>query len=320
MPETLVCLRETQVREPPGEILLIPFGKVEYTKDNKVGSFNFDSESAQKILAEFSERGRDLVIDYEHQTLSGEQAPAAGWIEKLELNERGVVGKMKYWTADAENYLRNGEYRYFSPTIRFDENGQPCALHSVALTNHPALHHVDALVASDLKTSGKPDNHKGGVMPEEKKEPVAFTDDQVVSVAREILGLSDATAENVRGKLLALKTQAELVPGLRSRVSELEQAADSEARKQLLLELCETGRLTNAQAESDYFKNRSLADLQSYREATPEGTMVPTKKVTQPERKEPEGDKPSPILKNLGLSEEDMKKMKAKEAGNGCAQ
>ena len=64
-------------------------------------------------------------------------------------------------------------------------------------------------------------------MPEEKKEPVAFTDDQVVSVAREILGLSDATAENVRGKLLALKTQAELVPGLRSRVSELEQAADS---------------------------------------------------------------------------------------------
>lgn len=157
-------------------------------------------------------------------------------------------------------------------------------------------------------------------MPEEKKEPVAFTDDQVVSVAREILGLSDATAENVRGKLLALKTQAELVPGLRSRVSELEQAADSEARKQLLLELCETGRLTNAQAESDYFKNRSLADLQSYREATPEGTMVPTKKVTQPERKEPEGDKPSPILKNLGLSEEDMKKMKAKEAGNGCAQ
>ena len=198
MPETLVCLRETQVREPPGEILLIPFGKVEYTKDNKVGSFNFDSESAQKILAEFSERGRDLVIDYEHQTLSGEQAPAAGWIEKLELNERGVVGKMKYWTADAENYLRNGEYRYFSPTIRFDENGQPCALHSVALTNHPALHHVDALVASDLKTSGKPDNHKGGVMPEEKKEPVAFTDDQVVSVAREILGLSDATAENVR--------------------------------------------------------------------------------------------------------------------------
>lgn len=48
MPETLVCLRETQVREPPGEILLIPFGKVEYTKDNKVGSFNFDSESAQK--------------------------------------------------------------------------------------------------------------------------------------------------------------------------------------------------------------------------------------------------------------------------------
>lgn len=89
MPETLVCLRETQVREPPGEILLIPFGKVEYTKDNKVGSFNFDSESAQKILAEFSERGRDLVIDYEHQTLSGEQAPAAGWIEKLELNERG---------------------------------------------------------------------------------------------------------------------------------------------------------------------------------------------------------------------------------------
>ena len=324
MPESLVCLRETQVREPPGEILLIPFGTVEFTREGERGTFELDPEAARRILDEFNERGRDLVIDYEHQTLSGSQAPAAGWIDRLLLNDRGLVAKVKYWNADAEKYLRSGEYRYFSPVIRFDESGHPCALHSVALTNHPALHHPSALVASDTTT--KPvetgENRKGHTMPDDRKEPLALTDEQVVTVAREVLGLSDATSENVRGKLLALKTQAELVPGLQSRVAELEAAADAEARRIALADLLATGRLNNAQAKSRYYSEMSLSDLKSYREATPAFSVVPLAEITkkEPQERKAETEKPSPILKNLGLSDEDIKAMKEQEARNGCAQ
>lgn len=146
----------------------------------------------------------------------------------------------------------------------------------------------------------------------EEKKTIALTDDQVVTVAREILGLNDATAENVRGKLLALKTQAELVPGLQSRVKELEDAADAEARRLALEDLLNTGRLSAAQAASDHFKNMPLAGLRAYKDATPENSVVPLKK--------PEGkmrDKahaaPSPILKNLGLTDDEISKMEKED-------
>jgi len=35
------------------------------------------------MVAHYEERGLDLVVDYEHQTLSGHKAPAAGWIREF---------------------------------------------------------------------------------------------------------------------------------------------------------------------------------------------------------------------------------------------
>ena len=309
-------------RTPPETFLLLKFGGNVYTKDGKEGGFDFDDASADALIAEFNSRSRDLVIDFEHSTLTGGEAPAAGWIDRLEKNSEGLCAHVKYWTDKAKEYLTKGEYRYFSPTLLFGRGGKtPGALHSVALTNHPALHGVDALVANDTQlnpsdplATAEPSGEagsdtKGKETPmTEKTETVALTDDQVLSVAREILGLNDATAENVRGKLLALKTQAELVPGLQSRVKELEDAADAEARRLALEDLLKTGRLTNAMAESDHFKNMPLSGLQSYKDATPENSVVPLRKPEEKKRAATPAA-PSPILKNLGLTDEEITKL-----------
>ena len=149
MSKYLICLsRATPGRALPEEILLIPAGRVDYTKDGKVGSFLLSPECGEQIITEFKERGKDLVIDYEHQSLSGGKAPAAGWIHRLELRDGGLYGLVKYWSDEARSYLEKGEYRYYSPTILF-EDGKPVSLHSVALTNHP---YGNTFSTQDVKT------------------------------------------------------------------------------------------------------------------------------------------------------------------------
>lgn len=136
---------------PPEEFLLLRYGRNVYTKSGEQGDFSFSETDADLVIAEFTARARDLVIDYEHQSLGRGKAPAAGWIDQLKKSAEGLVAHVKYWTAEAARALTALEYRYFSPTIYFSEDGkQVAALHSVALTNHPALHGVPALAADDL--------------------------------------------------------------------------------------------------------------------------------------------------------------------------
>lgn len=139
-------------RELPEQIPVLRYGKNTYTKLNSGSAeFEFSEKDADAVLVEFSRRGLEIPIDYEHQTLSGVQAPAAGWIDKLEKTKDGLTAKVKYWTETAKKYLTNGEYRYFSPVIKFSRTGRNISgLHSVALTNNPALDDIPALVADEL--------------------------------------------------------------------------------------------------------------------------------------------------------------------------
>ena len=145
-------------RTLPETFLLIRFGRNTYTKNGERGEFDFTPEDADAVIQDFLARGRDLVIDYEHQSLSGEKAPAAGWIDRLEKTAEGILAKVKYWTAEAQDFLLQGQYRYFSPTLYFSRSGKRVtAIHSAALTNHPAMHGIPALVADDLPVSASGD-------------------------------------------------------------------------------------------------------------------------------------------------------------------
>src|ERR1043166_3979127 len=67
---------------------------------------------------------RDMVIDYEHQTVFGDQAPAAGWISNLfsivRDGKKVLRATVREWTQTAVDYLKNKEYRYVSPVFAFD--------------------------------------------------------------------------------------------------------------------------------------------------------------------------------------------------------
>ena len=91
--------------ELPAEFLLLPYGEIHYTRNGENGSFQFPETAADTVIADFEVRGKDLVIDYEHQSLGGCKAPAAGWIDRLFKTEQGLHAHVKYWTAEAAEYL-----------------------------------------------------------------------------------------------------------------------------------------------------------------------------------------------------------------------
>ena len=173
---------EVDVGGAPEVISVLPFGHVVSQK----GEFDVDEESLAAMKEQIAQRGVDLVVDYEHQTLTGERAPAAGWVKELSIQDGHIVAKVE-WTDRAAEYLKNREYRYLSPVITVRKSdGKATGLHSLALTNTPAIDHMDPIVNSSTY------NDKGGQHTMDPKE------------LAKLLGLpEDATPEQVTEALAA---------------------------------------------------------------------------------------------------------------------
>lgn len=103
----------------PETITVLPLGHVVSSK----GEFDVDEGSFQAMKAQIAQRGVDLVVDYEHQTLKGVEAPAAGWVKELKLEDGNIVAVVE-WTPRGAEYLKNKEYRYLSPRGQCPQDGQ----------------------------------------------------------------------------------------------------------------------------------------------------------------------------------------------------
>lgn len=112
------------------------------------GTFEMNQTIFEQMVANYERDGIDVVVDYEHQTLYGEEAPASGWILKDPISlkaENGELFAQIAWTDRAKAMIMSGEYRYLSPVFapntlaQTDGSNIGWTLHSVALTNKPFL-------------------------------------------------------------------------------------------------------------------------------------------------------------------------------------
>ena len=158
----LAALSAAKVGNTDGLIKIVPkgqFAPVDGRTDTGVAHWTMTASLAQQIIAAFDAGQTDLVVDYEHATLkaaeTGQQNPAAGWISKYVWDDdRGLMGEVK-WTQRAKDMIDSGEYRYLSPVLEYDTLGNVRGLHSVALTNSPALDGM-ALAALSRQNSINP--------------------------------------------------------------------------------------------------------------------------------------------------------------------
>ncbi len=323
--------------DAPEEIKILPLGHVHTRK----GDFEVDDESVRMILEKFKERGNDLVIDYEHQSLKGTEAPAGGWIRDIYKGEDALVAKVE-WTDRAREYLKNKEYRYLSPVVLVLRDSNRAAwIHSVALTNVPAINKMFAMVNSaDPEDIAEFEETEGNYM--ELKElvkilglPETATEEDVRkalaaagkkeeesgkaaagesakeesvpaanAVVLSLLGLkADAKTEDVAAAVMELKAGAGKDEMLALR-AELEKR-DAEAAVTAALK---AGKITASQKE--WALGDALSDMagfEAFAEKAP--VVVPQGKLELKDApKDAAKDYDMKILKNCGITKEDIEK------------
>lgn len=154
----------------PSEFLLMPMG--EWKGFRNMGSFKeprIIRNTPEKLKAAVDYHNlrrqrnpnKQLPIDYEHQSVTGDIAPAAGWISNLELRDDGVHATGVDWTPRGKKHIEEKEYKYLSPwwydeelvgSPYFDKaTGEkvPLAVFGAGLTNNPFFDEFQALVSKD---------------------------------------------------------------------------------------------------------------------------------------------------------------------------
>lgn len=333
--------KEMEVGGAPEIISVLPLGHVKSAK----GEFDVDGESFAAMKAQIAQRGVDLVVDYEHQTLTGDQAPAAGWVKELFLDDGQIKARVE-WTDRAKAYLSNREYRYLSPviTVRKADN-KAMGLHSIALTNTPAIEHMEAIVNSlnfeggqntmdfmkelakllglgEDATEEQVKEALKACLEENKslKESAAEAakqqppeNDKVVANKEvcELLGLkAGAATADVAAAIMALKCGNIGGVNLVEQVKSLEaKLADRDAEEAVEMAL-KAGKITPAQREwAKGYALKNLEDFRGFVEKAPQ--VVPMGDVGGPESlalKRDEVDEATLLVcKQLGISAEDVK-------------
>lgn len=330
--DAVICAAgQVTVDGVPEEIRILPLGTVH----NQHQDFLVDDESCHLIIEQFKDRKLDLVIDYEHQTLKDVQAPAGGWIKDIWKGEDALVAKVE-WTPKAREYLQNKEYRYLSPVVMVRRSDRKAtALHSVALTNTPAIDGMFAIVNSagfpaeaiEVSDKGGKDMEflqklaaKLGLPETATEEDVEKAVDALLKKDTEVvanstilsmLGLKeDARTEDVAGKIQQLSNGS---PTLAAEVNVLKETlAKREASDAVSLALKE-GKISAAQKE--WAETYALKDLEGFKSFCEKAAVVvPTgKMVLKDSQKAPSGEVDMAVLKNMGLTKEDLEKYADKE-------
>lgn len=201
-----VAARESVASGRLVENVIFPDGACKSDK----GSFVFDRESADLVLAAFEAADNALVVDYEHQSSRGmghesphDTGKAAGWIEALRYEPgRGLVASVN-WTVAARDLIRADKYRYMSPEFYARRSDKKIVrLCAVGLTNRPAMHHLEKVAASlDATPTEHPnDTEVDHIMTEEAKAKAIELKKQIATA----LGMDpDASLLDVLTKALA---------------------------------------------------------------------------------------------------------------------
>ncbi len=317
----------------PETITVLPLGHVVSSK----GEFNVDEGSFQAMKAQIAQRGVDLVVDYEHQTLKGVEAPAAGWVKELKLEGGSIVAVVE-WTPRGAEYLKNKEYRYLSPVVNVRKtDGKAIGLHSLALTNTPAIENMTPIVNSDNFEGGQTymDMQKLaallGLGPDATEEQItealqtmaaenkSLKEGQQTGEATvankavcELLGLkAGAPAEDVTAKIMELKSGTiDGVNVLEELRTLKQQTAQRDADEAVTMAL-KAGKITPAQ--KDWARSYALADPKGFGafvekapQVVPMGEIAPEDaKVLKSSMSD---EATTLVCKQLGISQEDLEK------------
>ena len=131
-----MALNTSSEGELPTEIELIPAGRTIVGVDGRT----WINDNPDAIVSAFKARNTEMVVDFFHAVETPQiEAPAAGWINRLEVREGGSIWGRVEWTPKGKDVLRGKEYRYISPVFWADNNKRILRMSSATMTNKPNL-------------------------------------------------------------------------------------------------------------------------------------------------------------------------------------
>lgn len=264
----------------PEWIQLVPVGLVRSSK----GDFIADAEAMQETVAAFEALGRDMVVDYEHQTLTGAEAPAAGWIKALQIRDDGLWALVA-WTERGAEYVAQREYRYLSPVVMVRQSDRRMvAIHSVALTNDPAIVGIRPIANKGV---WKEEEHMKNKLVELLGLKAEATDEDVIAAVRglkefreglvEALDLNaDVRPEDARGAVLALKNPSGFVSV--AEFAALKERLDRREAEDLVEAALKAGKVTPA--NRDWALTYALKDRAGFQAFVEKAPVVVPQGVT----------------------------------------
>lgn len=133
---------------PPTEFCIFKAGANETSK----GTFIFDAAAAASVMAAYRQRGTDVMIDLNHESLGPalreDSGDARGWLN-LEVRADGSLWAVNVrWTPDGAQRLAEKKQRYISPAFDHTKDGQVLEIVNVAICAMPATYNAPALVAA----------------------------------------------------------------------------------------------------------------------------------------------------------------------------
>lgn len=137
---------------PPTEFCV--FGKG--TNPSEKGDFLFDGAAAKAVMDHAKRWGNRFPFDWCHKMVRmdgpdpAEDGKAAGWFTP-ELRDGALWATAITWTPLARQKIGDREFVYFSPAFNVDDEERVVELTNVALTNLPAMHGIEQLVAADTR-------------------------------------------------------------------------------------------------------------------------------------------------------------------------
>ncbi len=160
----------------------------------------------------------DLTLDYHHASLAVPgrigKAPAAGWIQAMDLRANGTElwGKV-LWVAEAAREVAARAFRYISPVLRWNAPDRvtgdpvPMLIHSVALTNTPFMTELQAL--NEDKLAG---TDAGEIDPPEHEAGTSSQGGESMDLLKLIATALGITPEDLASKLgLAVDAEVKVV-------------------------------------------------------------------------------------------------------------
>lgn len=314
---------QAEIVDVPSTIKLLPLGLVKSEK----GNFDVDKESFDEMCKQIKKRGLDIVIDYEHQTLDGVQAPAAGWIKELSLSDNAIEATVE-WTPKAQEYLKNKEYRYLSPVVLVrNKDKKAVILHSAALTNTPAISGMFAIVNSSDIEGGFEEMDFAmeirkllGVDESTSDEDVVKKVKSLIDAApagtelvanKTILGLLDldqsSKTEDVSAAIMALKQPSNFVP--KADYESVKKRLDEKDADELVEKALKDGKITAAQKSwATEYALKDKTGFEKFVEKAPKAVPMGELGDGKAQKTKSFDETTMAVCKQMGLSKEDFEK------------